>query len=374
MGTSTTNEATRQRLEPENPLIERAKRHWNRKVTEQIAHASVSAAALARLFEHTPGLRRIEIDSWSVNLEEHGFRSDMSERASDQFTRRQTAWENFEFLAVALQTSNRHIKELILSSVSGMPLERNGLRHLRGFTDTIASAAAHHIFSGLTTLDLDFAVDPFYLYQVPLRPAFSSVLKTPRSTIRTLKIRFNDDTSKVVCDEMENLLYEPATSPPTRLIPLIYPNLKELELSSLAVDGPSLANFLSQQPVLETVSLNGIYIWTAGFQWSTIAAHLPSSCKTFHVKGCGQDAPLDYRNYFVIRCLYTSPMPHPTGWLAKKLSHNLDYGSRIRVYQVDKLSGNLARGLEYKMRLTFAAFERIGASGDAGKNEGGSER
>lgn len=55
---------------------------------------------------------------------------------------------------------------------------------------------------------------------------------------------------------------------------LVFPRLKELNLSSLVLYAPSLIKFFEAQPVLEKVTFRHVYLPTQGYGWPDVAVAL----------------------------------------------------------------------------------------------------
>lgn len=67
------DEQRRTRLERERKLIEEGEKAWSENLETQQANEAAGKVALVKLFHNMTNLKRVEIGTWSVDIEEFGF-------------------------------------------------------------------------------------------------------------------------------------------------------------------------------------------------------------------------------------------------------------------------------------------------------------
>jgi hypothetical protein len=269
------------------------------------------------------------------------------------------------YLATALHDANRHIKELHVPSLDPKLC--------------IDSDATRHAFTGLTALELYLETVKFLnIGRARKKTPLASLLKSTQPTLQKLKIVFTGNERGYSAPgehTFDNLLCEAYTGTDDKPRSIEFPSLKQLEFSQLMVHTPSLMQFLSHQPALETVFFDKIHLGSPGYEWSDIATSLPPSCTSWYVSVCRQ-GPIPCPPSPSPRMGYGEFMPYEdvlspsTGWKIKdpfcetdpdpKLWYNKQYG------QFWLRPSHRARFMtkESKESLMEAAYERVDALGE----------
>ncbi|KAF2032425.1 hypothetical protein EK21DRAFT_110097 [Setomelanomma holmii] len=299
----------RARAGQERTVVEAAERIWADKLAAQCSNADANLAALTRLFRHMPRLERIEITKWSCDLADFGFENGYDSEVGEQFASCKTTWTHLELLSGSLDASHAHIKHLTLPAIDPLSLTTN--------------SSLEALFARLITLSFNIE-DILFLTRTSSTRATALIKLIQRAshTLQTIDFR-NNTTSHPQLPEtdehfLEQLFQAADADAQEQATPLVFPQLKRLRLRSIILNTPSLIDFLSEQPVLESVKFEYVYLATTGYKWGDVAKALPPTCRKFYVNYCGHelyrpDSPIAY-NHIIEFKPYQEPLPISTSW------------------------------------------------------------
>ncbi|KAI1075948.1 hypothetical protein F5B20DRAFT_343376 [Whalleya microplaca] len=256
------------RPEREAPLIEAGKRTWVENIAKQNANAQKVIDFLARFFEASKRLEKIEINPCEFEgyqgLHFYSFAVDSMRNDSSS-----TTVDFLDMLGTALQSVNRHIKSLCVTEP--MPELIN---------DTSAN---RHIFTGLTHLRLDTTHVEFMLKDAPISQNFVELFKCAQPTLRSLEIIGGGKWLQLPSTGEHSLLKMLCDGTPES--PLVFPKLQRIYLCSLILSTPPLMKFITSQPNLTSIEVGFVFLSTPSFGWRYFAKSLPISVKSWKIRG-----------------------------------------------------------------------------------------
>ncbi|KAF2113064.1 hypothetical protein BDV96DRAFT_150587 [Lophiotrema nucula] len=241
------------------------------------------------------------------------------------------------------------------------------------FRDTLSTK---HTITGLTTLVLHSDYDHVNFLQLenprPM-PALLSLIKCLRPTLQALTLRCSKHLQLPERGEhtFTYLLSEPNEEFECDPVPLVFPSLQTLELSSLIVPVPSFLAFVTQQPNLHILCLEHVHIGTPGYTWESIAAQLTPFLTKLYLTSCrhkpfhGFERPVRY-NWIDPYMPYQTPFDESACWrlkdpFDKDRNDERSWLNRFSRHflEMNEEQRRSALNQQFKMNLNTAAYERL---------------
>ncbi|KAK6526639.1 hypothetical protein TWF694_005220 [Orbilia ellipsospora] len=245
--------------------MKEVEKEWEAAVELQNKHIESAEAAICKLIERMRLLQSVEIKTRrAYGYKRFDWECDELIVYDPSLS---TTTSSLDTFAKALHRASAHISELILRDVYSLHLQ--------------CSDHMLHAFRNLEKLEIYFLETGRWLETEPRTDDWAKVLAETRHTLRELTIRRLPEKYNRDMHCLQDLLGQ---SPKENLLPIVFPQLKQLSLAHLTTTSDFLGPFLAAQVELRILKTEKIALENSYSSWDKLAETLPAKLEIWHVE------------------------------------------------------------------------------------------